>query len=60
MVDMIAGVVETMRKSSMDDQRFVVRIAPKINMTEEELKDSIDESLSRKSGDSDTELIQSS
>jgi len=42
MVAVVADVVEKMRASSMDDQRFIEKIATKMNMTKKELNASID------------------
>jgi len=42
MLNVVADVVEKMRQSSMDDQRFIASVAHKLNMTPKELNSSIE------------------
>lgn len=42
MVGVVADMVEKMRASSMDDQRFISQVASKMNMSAKELRKSIE------------------
>ena len=50
MLNLIVDVVEKMRASSMDDQRFIAQVAPRLNMTPKEPNNSLDSFPQTESG----------